>query len=119
MKKLCSMVLGLAIAAGLAFGDDGLAPLTMTISTPGPDYYKDGTKVLDGETYLLVYLKTNAAFRGVRMNGTLVDPVTQQLAFDFDASPDRELSVVGAGARMAGRSAAASAIRCARTDTGA
>jgi len=80
MKKLFSMVLGLAIAAGLAFGDDGLATLSMTISTPGPDCYKDGAKVRDGETYLLVYLKTNALFRGVLMNGTLVDPVNNVIA---------------------------------------
>ena len=31
-----------------------------------------------------------------RYAGTLVDPVTQQLAFDFDAAPGRQLSVVGA-----------------------
>jgi tetratricopeptide (TPR) repeat protein len=49
--------------------------------------------------------EASAVRRGSRLafrhGGALVDPVTQQLAFDFDASPDRELSVVGAGARMA------------------
>src|ERR1039458_9883506 len=40
-----------------------------------------------------------------RHSGALVDPLTQQLAFDFDAAPDRRLSVVGAAASMPGRRA--------------
>ena len=80
MKRLFSMVLGLAVAAGAVLGSDGLSQLTMTISTPGPDYYKDGSKVKDGETYLLVYLKTTNKFYGVRMNGSLVDPVNNVIA---------------------------------------
>jgi len=78
MKKLLFVFFGLALA-GLAFGQS-LPTLSMTISTPGPDYYKDGTPVLDGETYLLVYLKTNAVFQGVLMNGSLVDPVNNVVA---------------------------------------
>jgi tetratricopeptide (TPR) repeat protein len=35
-----------------------------------------------------------------RHSGALVDPVTQQLAFDFDAAPDRQLSIVGATVRV-------------------
>lgn len=34
-----------------------------------------------------------------RYSGALVDPLTQQLAFDFDASPARQLSIVGAAGR--------------------
>jgi len=34
-----------------------------------------------------------------RHSGALVDPVTQQLAFDFDAAPARQLSIVGAADR--------------------
>jgi tetratricopeptide (TPR) repeat protein len=34
-----------------------------------------------------------------RHSGALVDPMTQQLAFDFDASPSRQLSIVGAAGR--------------------
>jgi len=37
-----------------------------------------------------------------RHSGALVDPVTQQLAFDFDAGPQRQLSIVGAS-RTQGR----------------
>jgi tetratricopeptide (TPR) repeat protein len=44
--------------------------------------------------------ETTAVRRGSRLafrhGGSLVDPVTQQLAFDFDLAPDRQLSVVGA-----------------------
>jgi tetratricopeptide (TPR) repeat protein len=36
-----------------------------------------------------------------RHSGALVDPVTQQLAFDFDVSPARQLSIVGGNARTA------------------
>jgi tetratricopeptide (TPR) repeat protein len=49
--------------------------------------------------------EASAVRRGARLafrhGGALVDPVTQQLVFDFDASPDRQLSVVGAAARAA------------------
>ncbi len=41
-----------------------------------------------------------------RHGGTLVDPLTQQLAFDFDTSPARQLRVVGAGTDSPGRQAA-------------
>ena len=55
--------------------------------------------------------ETTAVRRGSRLafryGGALVDPVTQQLAFDFDASPERQLSVMGA----AGRAGAAQTAR--------
>jgi hypothetical protein len=79
MKKLLFIFFSLTVAASV-FGADSLSQLTMTISTPGPDCYKDGSRVLDGETYLLVYLKTNAAFKGVLMNGSLADPVNNVIA---------------------------------------
>jgi tetratricopeptide (TPR) repeat protein len=42
-----------------------------------------------------------------RHGGALMDPLTQQLAFDFDTSPARQLSVVGAGDVPARRAAEA------------
>jgi tetratricopeptide (TPR) repeat protein len=49
--------------------------------------------------------ESTAVRRGSRLafrhRGALVDPVTLQLAFDFDAAPARQLSVVGAGGREA------------------
>jgi hypothetical protein len=54
--------------------------LLLTLSTDGPDAYADGTPVAVGETYLLVYVKAGAAFGGVRMDGTLVDPENNAIA---------------------------------------
>lgn len=48
-------------------------------------------------------IEASAVGRGSRLafrhSGALVDPVTQQLAFDFDASPARRLSIVGSAGR--------------------
>jgi hypothetical protein len=41
-----------------------------------------------------------------RHGGALMDPVTQQLAFDFDTSPARQLRVVGVGSDSPARQAA-------------
>jgi tetratricopeptide (TPR) repeat protein len=53
--------------------------------------------------------ETTAVRRGshlaFRHSGALVDPLTQQLAFDFDAAPDRQLSIVGASNRNAAHQA--------------
>jgi tetratricopeptide (TPR) repeat protein len=41
-----------------------------------------------------------------RHGGALMDPLTQQLAFDFDTSPERQMRVVGLGADSPARQAA-------------
>ncbi len=50
-------------------------------------------------------LETTTVQRGSRLQfrhaGSLVDPVTQQLAFDFEATPGRQLRVVSTGRRPA------------------
>lgn len=79
MKKTLSLVSGLMLAASV-FGTDGLDQLTLAISTPGPDTYADGTSVLVGETYLLVYVKQGATFAGLYTDGTLVDPANNTIA---------------------------------------
>ena len=67
MKKL---VFGLmAMAAAVCFGD--AANLLVKFSTPGPDKYADGTTVLDGERYALVYVK--GAFGGITADGKAAD----------------------------------------------
>jgi tetratricopeptide (TPR) repeat protein len=52
-------------------------------------------------------IETTAVSRGsrlsFRLSGALVDPVTRQLAFDFDAAPGRHLSVVRAAHEAAPR----------------
>ena len=54
-------------------------------------------------------VEASAVGRGSRLtfrhSGALVDPLTQQLAFDFDAAPPGQLSIVGAAGRAAGRHA--------------
>ena len=53
--------------------------------------------------------ETSFVRRGSRLSfrhgGALMDPLTQQLAFDFDTSPSRQLIVVGAGADTPARQA--------------
>jgi hypothetical protein len=78
MKKTLSIV-SILLAGVAAYAAD-LSQLTLSISTPGPDLYADGTPVLVGETYLLVYVKQGATFQGVLTDGTLVDPVNNSVA---------------------------------------
>ena len=75
MKKTLSMVSGLLLALSVFGVEEGLKQLTLAISTPGPDTYADGTPVLVGESYLLVYANQGATFQGLYMDGTLVDPL--------------------------------------------
>ena len=69
MKKLMTMIgaVGLAFAATAAI-DDAL----LTFSTVGPDKYSDGTTVLDGECYALVWTADGATFGGIAADGTAV-----------------------------------------------
>ena len=62
MNKTTMMGLVLAGALGAFAGVDNVA---ITFSTPGPDTYKDGRQVLDGECYALVWTPTGAAFGGI------------------------------------------------------
>jgi len=79
MKKTLSLISGLLMAATM-FGAEAQDQLTLAMSTPGPDTYADGTPVLAGETYLLVYVKQGAVFGGVCTDGSLVDPVNNVIA---------------------------------------
>ena len=70
MKRLMTMlgVAGLAVASFAAV-DDTL----ISFSTPGPDKYADGTDVLPGEVYALVW-SADGQFDGIKADGTTVDP---------------------------------------------
>lgn len=78
MKQTFAIVAGLLL--GMSASAAGLSQLTLTISTPGPDAYADGTPVLVGETYLLVYVKEGATFQGVYPDGSLVDTENNVIA---------------------------------------
>ena len=69
MKKLMTMIgaVSLVFAASAAI-DDAL----LSFSTVGPDKYADGTTVLDGECYALVWTKNGATFGGIAADGTAV-----------------------------------------------
>ena len=60
----------LVVAAGLCFGaaNDTL----ISFSTAGTDRYGDGTPVLDGECYALVWTANGAAFGGFAADGSLL-----------------------------------------------
>ena len=70
MKRLMTMlgVAGLAVASFAAV-DDTL----ISFSTPGPDKYADGSDVLPGECYALVW-SADGQFDGIKADGTTVDP---------------------------------------------
>jgi len=78
MKQTLALTAGLLL--GISASAAGLSQLTLTLSTPGPDLYGDGTPVLVGETYLLVYVKEGATFQGVRSDGSLVDATNNVIA---------------------------------------
>ncbi len=67
MKKMFVMAaaMGLAVASFAAM-DDAL----LTFATQGPDKYADGTTVLDGECYALVWTANGAEFGGFKADGT-------------------------------------------------
>jgi len=66
----------LAVCAVLAgFGAVTEDAAILTIGTEGPDRYADGSAVLDGECYALVWRQSaTAPFAGFNVDGTLVDP---------------------------------------------
>ena len=72
MKKSLMMILAVvATSATLpALADQG--SILATFSTKGPDCYADGTVVKDGESYALVWTRTNAVFRGIAVDGKAV-----------------------------------------------
>lgn len=79
MKKALLVFSGLLVATTM-FGAEVKDQRTLAMSTPGPDTYADGTSVLVGETYLLVYVKQGQVFGGVYTDGSLVDPDNNVIA---------------------------------------
>ena len=70
MKNI--VCLGLAVMAGFAFAD-GADDSLVTFSTVGPDRYADGTQVMDGECYALVWSR-DGVFEGLSADGQPIDP---------------------------------------------
>lgn len=69
MKKV-AMMIGAGAMAFAAFA----APTWIEFSSTGPDTYADGTPVLDGEVYALVWIADGKEFAGVDQQGKALDP---------------------------------------------
>jgi len=67
MKKVLVSAFAAAMSAA-AFA--GMNNVTIMFSTPGPDTYSDGTPVLDGERYALVWTPGGEAFAGINTDAT-------------------------------------------------
>lgn len=63
---------GFAIVALGALAVNENASL-VTLGTQGPDTYADGTAVLDGERYALVWTRSGKEFAGFNLDGSVVD----------------------------------------------
>lgn len=70
MKKIVSMMAG--IAAGSLFAVEVPSVQEITFSTQGQDKYADGSVVMDGECYALVWSQ-DGAFEGINVDGTAKD----------------------------------------------
>ena len=68
MKKFASLICLLMTAVAFSGMDDKV----LRFSTPGPDRYADGSRVLDGECYTLVWSPKGTAFAGFNADGTAV-----------------------------------------------
>ena len=69
-KTLVAGLVGLLAAASFASKDN----VVITFCSQGPDTYADGSKVLDGETYALVWTPAGATFQGFAADGSAVVP---------------------------------------------
>ena len=68
MKKFASLICLLMTAVAFSGMDDKV----LRFSTSGPDRYADGSRVLDGECYALVWSPKGTAFAGFNADGTAV-----------------------------------------------
>ena len=73
MKKIATCLTMLTVAFAFA---NGAGDTTVAFSTRGPDCYADGTTVMDGECYALVW-SADGVFEGVSAGGEPVDPADQ------------------------------------------
>lgn len=73
--SVISMVALATTLVATAASEDSL----LTFSTPGPDTYLDGSPVLDGECYALIWTKKGVTFEGINADGSLVNPTNNLL----------------------------------------
>jgi len=63
----------LLLAFACAFFAQAAEDTLLAFSTKGPDRYADGTPVLEGEVYAVVWTKAGSEFAGFDLNGQAVD----------------------------------------------
>ena len=68
MKKIAGLICLLMVSVAFSGMDDKV----LRFSTPGPDRYADGSRVLDGECYALVWSPKGSAFAGFNADGMAV-----------------------------------------------
>lgn len=78
-RTILSMMVAVAAMAASAAIDD----VCLTFKSTGIDCYKDGTRALDGEFYALVWVAKDATFGGFNADGTLVDPVNNEVIVTY------------------------------------
>ena len=69
MKKSIALVFAVLVAGTLLAGMNNVV---IQFSTIGPDKYADGTTVINGESYALVWTPTGSEFQGIGSNGEAV-----------------------------------------------
>ena len=69
MKKSIALVFALLLAGALFAGKNNVV---IQFSTVGPDKYADGTTVMDGECYALVWTPDDATFGGINSKGEAI-----------------------------------------------
>ena len=74
-KAIISMLAAALSTAVFAAANDVL----LTFSTKGPDTYADGSTVLNGECYALVWVRNGSSFAGITVSGEMADPVNNRL----------------------------------------
>ena len=72
-KSVSRIVAAVLTALAVRFADAAQDDALLAFSTRGPDRYADGTSVLEGEVYALVWVRNGFEFKGVDMNGAAVD----------------------------------------------
>ena len=70
MKSLIATIAGLTV--GMLFAAEVPPVQVITFSTQGPDKYADGSLVLDGECYALVW-SSDGVFEGIGVDGKALD----------------------------------------------
>lgn len=88
MKQLMFLISGMMLAASAAFASSVENLAAMEFYTDGPDTYADGSAVLEGETYLFVYVKPDAAFGGVNTKGELLNTSDNEIVGSAKAFVD-------------------------------